>query len=394
MTPPTELATPAPPLVSVLVRSLDREYLDEALASVAAQTYPAIELVVVAAQPGHRALPATLGGRPLRLLDTPQARPRSQAANVALDAAQGQYLLFLDDDDWLMPGHIERLVAVLQQHPDARAAYTGIAMVDSAGRPHGQAFDTAFDAVRQLAGNLTPIHAVLFDARLVAAGGCRFDETLDRYEDWDFWIQLARQTVFVHLPGVSGIYRIHDSSGVHAESGPQAEASRRVYASWQARWTPQQLSAIMQRVWSYTELHTEHEQTRQQLQATEAARAEGDHSVALLTQELHLQRQAQQVLAQAMEAARGELQALRLTTQAQADAAQRLSQTLAEQQQLLAGQQQQLAGQQQTLQQQSHRIESLQHERAALLGSTSWRVTAPLRWLAGLVGGRKPTGGR
>jgi hypothetical protein len=255
--------------VSVIVRSLDRPFLRAALASVATQTWPAIEVVVVAAKPGHAALPALpaeSGDLELRLLDTDVPRPRSRAANAGLDAARGQYLLFLDDDDWLMPGHIERLVSTLQTHPGSLAAYTGVSLVDADERPFGQAFDYPFDAVRQLAGNMTPIHAVLFDARLLERG-CRFDEGLDRYEDWDFWLQLARQTVFVHLPGVSAVYRIHPSSGVHEDSGAQSLSSARIYAKWEPTWGPDQIGEVMRRVWSHNDLEV-------QLELSEQRRAE------------------------------------------------------------------------------------------------------------------------
>src|SRR5699024_9239303 len=103
------------PLVSVLVRSVDREHLQEALDSVALQAYPKIEVVVIAATPDHRELPTRCGPFPLRLVHTEEPLPRSRAANKALAEARGDYLLFLDDDDWLMPGHIARLAHVLQR---------------------------------------------------------------------------------------------------------------------------------------------------------------------------------------------------------------------------------------------------------------------------------------
>ena len=41
------MPNPSPPLVSVLIRSMDRPELDNALQSVATQTYPNIEYIVI-----------------------------------------------------------------------------------------------------------------------------------------------------------------------------------------------------------------------------------------------------------------------------------------------------------------------------------------------------------
>ena len=72
--------------------------------------------------------------------------------------------------------------------------------------------DRPFDELRLLAGNLMPPHAVLFRHDVIDLG-CRFDESIDLFEDWDFWQQIARHSTFAHVLGVSAYYRIHASSG-------------------------------------------------------------------------------------------------------------------------------------------------------------------------------------
>src|SRR6185503_8403694 len=99
-------------LVSILIRSMDRPTLERALDSAAAQDHPDLELVVVAAcGPRHRALPETWRGRPLRMVVPPEPLDRARAANAALDAARGEWLNFLDDDDELLPRHVSTLLA-------------------------------------------------------------------------------------------------------------------------------------------------------------------------------------------------------------------------------------------------------------------------------------------
>lgn len=257
------------PQVTIMIRSMGRESLQEALDSVALQTYPNIKVVVVAATTNHPPLPQTCGPFALQLLETPLPLSRSQAANKALAHASGDFLLFLDDDDWLMPEHIARLAHVLSHQPHALAAYSGISLVDATGQPLGQTFDLPYDAIRQAAGNLTPIHAVLFSAKVIEKG-CRFDETIELYEDWDFWLQLAKITTMVHVPGVTGAYRIHESSGVHVSSGPSGEAAEVIYRKWASEWTPAQVGQMMLRVWSHQEMEESLAQAREQLLKTKA----------------------------------------------------------------------------------------------------------------------------
>ncbi len=347
------------PLVSILVRSLDREHLHEALDSVSLQGYPNIEVVVVAAKPGHRPLAPRCGPFPVRLIETEAPLARSRTANRALDAARGEYLLFLDDDDWLLPGHVARLAQVLRRQPGSLAAYTGVALVGPRGEPQGQVMDLPFDGIRQLAGNLTPIHAVLFSRKLVA-GGCRFDESLDRYEDWDFWLQASRRTHFAHVPGVSAAYRIHESSGVHSEGGPAGEATQAIYRKWQAAWSIGQMAQLMQHVWSGADREVEVGQVRDELVRTQL---EAQRQAAIAGQQADtLRQQADTIKEQAG------------TIEQQAGAIARQSGAV---QELLAASGQLRA-------QLEHRLTELRDRDAriaAYLASTSWKVTAPLRWL-------------
>jgi LmbE family N-acetylglucosaminyl deacetylase/glycosyltransferase involved in cell wall biosynthesis len=275
--PAASAASPPWPLVSVVVRSIGRPLLHEALDSLARQTWPALEVVVVAAAADHPPLSARCGAYPLRLVGTGGPLARSRAANVGLEAARGEYVLLLDDDDWVMPSHLERLVKVLRGQTLWRAAYTGVVCVDAHNRPRGQTFDFAFDPLRQRAGNLTPIHAVLFE-RALFAEGCRFDEALDRYEDWDFWLQIAARTAFAHVPGASAAYRIHASSGVHEDAGTASASSQAIHDKWAATWTSDQKAEIMARVWAFEDQLTELTGTRDALAATRQALAEAERA--------------------------------------------------------------------------------------------------------------------
>ena len=179
-----ELDSSELPLVSILVRSNGRSSLTQTLDSIALQTYPRIEVCLVCVHgeeiPG---LGELCGRYPLRRINLGEPLPRSRAANTALEAAQGRYLLFLDDDDLLDPEHVSELAGFLEQGGH-RIAYSGVRCLYEDG-VEGQAdFNKEFDPLLLLAGNYIPIHAVLFRHDFVERG-CRFDEGLDLYENYE-----------------------------------------------------------------------------------------------------------------------------------------------------------------------------------------------------------------
>ncbi len=322
-----------PPLVSILIRSINRiPLLQQALASVVQQSYVRIEILVVAAVPDHPDMPAACGPHPLRLISSDCPRHRCRAANVALDAANGAYLLFLDDDDWLLPGHLEKLAAALTEAPDLLAAYTGVQPIDADGQPKGGPIDLPFDELRLLAGNLMPLHAVLFRRQVIDLG-CRFDENLDLFEDWDFWLQIACHSRFAHVPGVSACYRIHASSGVHAMAPAVGPAYARIYGKWRHLWSEGQIAGIMAQVWNYPEL-----------QARIAAQQER-----IAAQQEHMS--GQQV---------------RIT----------------EQQRVIIQLEERISALQRQLRKQDQLLDERQKHIEAIWRSSSWRVTRPLRGIS------------
>ncbi|MFC8715769.1 glycosyltransferase family A protein, partial [Streptomyces sp. NPDC057197] len=118
--------------VSVIVPFFNQlKYLRQCLESVLKQTFDDIEVLLV--NDGSAEDPAEL----VRALGDPRIKLIVQAnagvaiaRNNAIAASSGEFLVFLDADDWLAPTMIEELSQALIGDKDAGMAYCDIIRVD------------------------------------------------------------------------------------------------------------------------------------------------------------------------------------------------------------------------------------------------------------------------
>ena len=130
--------------------------------------------------------------------------------------------------------------------------YSGVRCVDGDKKPLARQFAADFDATGLLAGNYIPIHAALFSRELLKLG-CRVDESLEFYEDWDFWIQASMFTDFLFIEEYSAVYRIDDSIqqsglGLGAKVTDIEKASLPLFHKWLPRLQEDQLVKLMHSV--------------------------------------------------------------------------------------------------------------------------------------------------
>lgn len=229
------------PLVSILVRSMDRPTLDRALDSAAAQTWPNLEIVVVAAcGQRHRPLPGIWKGRSLRFVvpDPDAVLSRPEAANACLDAGSGEWLNFLDDDDEFLPNHIETLLNA-PRLPGIRLLYSSARVHDADGKFVGYSGREGFH-IQLYSQCRTQTCATLFHRSLVDEGA-RFDESFPIHEDQDFFVNCASRTEFQWVAAATCIWNgfVGDSGcgfGANANDPNREMYYNRIRAKWKVQF--------------------------------------------------------------------------------------------------------------------------------------------------------------
>ena len=203
----------ARPLVSVIIPTFNHaRYLAQAIGSVLAQSYAHHEIVVVD-DASTDDTPRVLERFPMvRVVKLDANIGLSRARNAGIEASRGEYLVFLDADDWLRHSALEIGVAQLQQRANLAFASGAYALIDPAGNvTNYPERDCPADDhyLALLAGNYVgALSAAIFRRdEVVAAGG--FDSTLDACEDYDLLLRIARvSSVGCHRAVVTD-YRQH-----------------------------------------------------------------------------------------------------------------------------------------------------------------------------------------
>lgn len=205
--------------VSVIVRTCGRpEVLKIALDSIRKQTYPNIEVVI---QEDGLNISENMIRREYEDLNisyeaTGEKSGRTKVGNRALSRATGEYLNFLDDDDYFFPDHLEKLVSVLE-NSSKRAAYSlaeEVTLEVCSKSPyitkeHGRTvrYQQPYNKLLLYYTNYFPIQTVLFERSLFLEFG-GFDENLDVLEDWDLWARYSVATDFEYLSEVTSVYHV------------------------------------------------------------------------------------------------------------------------------------------------------------------------------------------
>ena len=201
-----------PAVVSVIVAT-DRggPYLAEALASIAAQTYPRVEAILV---DDGSAAPAALRAITDQYPDVRVLRQAnagvSVARNYGVSQSAGDLLVFLDDDDRWHPERIARQVASLEDHPDAVLSYCGMRTIDSDGHELVAAdqhqVSSVHDVLRRTTGIILPNVMVRRETFLRIGG---FHPSFRRAQDLDLILKVALEGDFVFVDETLVDYRFH-----------------------------------------------------------------------------------------------------------------------------------------------------------------------------------------
>ena len=197
------------PTICVIIPVYNGErFLAEALQSVLNQTLPSDEIIVVDdGSTDETATVAAMFGSRLHYIKQVH-RGVASARNCGLGAAKTEFIAFLDADDLWPEDKLERQVVVLRANPDlalvlGRVQYFGLFTADEER--------IKFEGPEHTTVGVNLGSGVFRRSAFEQAGG--FDETLDRYEDHDWFLRAREnQLPMAILPDITLHRRLHEDN--------------------------------------------------------------------------------------------------------------------------------------------------------------------------------------
>lgn len=223
--------------VSVIIPTYNRaDLLPDSIGSVLAQDYKDIEVVVVDDGSSDNTREVVCAyGPPVRYCRQENAG-ESAARNLGILSSVGDYLMFLDSDDKLLPGAVAKLAATLDANPEYGAAYCGFTETDESGKtcfespldkPSGDVF------AKMCTEYLCIVHSVMTRRECLARSGL-FDTLLTNYVDMDFNTRIAAHCKFVFVQEHLAEYRVAYS--IASKVTPGRERQQHIYMTKMTQW--------------------------------------------------------------------------------------------------------------------------------------------------------------
>jgi len=214
------------PLVSVIITSYNYgHYICTAIDSVLSQDYDNLEIVVTdncSTDDTLKILDRYKDDARVRVNQNPVNIGITPNINTGIGLAKGDYVVILSADDWLLPGHLSRLVSVAERNPDVGLVYSTAYLCKADGAPFsvrhiiGQTLVDYAGGARDelgslLAGCVMCLPTILFRRELFARHGM-LDESFEVASDWEICVRMilnGEKTAYIPIPTVG--VRIHET---------------------------------------------------------------------------------------------------------------------------------------------------------------------------------------
>ncbi|MBU0625181.1 glycosyltransferase family 2 protein [Patescibacteria group bacterium] len=191
-------------IVTVVIPVYNRPiFIRRAIDSVIAQTYKNWELIIVddcSTDNTVEVIRSYLNkNERISLICLEKNRGVSNARNIGIEKASGEYIAFLDSDDEWFPDKLTKQVRLFQQDKTEQVGFVGcnrIILVTKTGQEHRSRLILQDNTLRMFLSRCFVVPSGVVVKKKVFTKVGLFDINLDYSEDWDMWIRIAEKFSF------------------------------------------------------------------------------------------------------------------------------------------------------------------------------------------------------
>ncbi|MCD4752456.1 MAG: glycosyltransferase [Anaerolineaceae bacterium] len=213
----TEQYTPS---VSIITPSFNQaDYLEETIQSVLSQNYSDMEYLIV--DGGSTDGSVKIIERYADQLDwwvSESDEGQSDGINKGFRKATGDIVCWVNSDDVLMPGAIERAIKVFDEHPDAVMVYGDVYSIDETGKTFNKMKYGDWKLKDLMQFSIIGQPAVFMRRESIRASGY-LDISFQFLMDHHLWLRLAQEGEIVH------VHEFLAKARYHAEAKNIAQAA-------------------------------------------------------------------------------------------------------------------------------------------------------------------------
>jgi glycosyltransferase involved in cell wall biosynthesis len=153
---------------------------------------------------------------------------QSDAINKGIKMAMGDWICWINSDDYLLPGAMETLAGAAELRPEADVVYGDYLFVNAEGNEIGRKYSTppsrfVHKHYYQFTGN----HSIFFRRNILDSLGC-VDEELEYVMDADLlWRLLTADLELVQMHSFIGARRLHEAAKTTGTPPPERRAEMR-----------------------------------------------------------------------------------------------------------------------------------------------------------------------
>ena len=203
------------PLISVIIPCYKQgQYLREAIESVLLQSYNRFEIIVVDDGSPDNSVEVVKGYSHVRYVRQ-NNQGVSAARNSGIRESTGDYLVFLDADDRLLPNALEAGLDCLDENPQCVFASGQIKLISPNGAVLSYPDPVCIERdhyLTLLQGNYIWAPAEVIFRRCVFESGFAYDTSRSGSADWDLYLRVSRKFAVCCHDNVVAEYRIHEGS--------------------------------------------------------------------------------------------------------------------------------------------------------------------------------------